>query len=92
MGLDMEELTPEERATLDAIRAKKQRLVAAHRLKKGTANNQAVLPRRADAARTSTADNMQARDAAEGSSRKLHAPPPRGGRHAWCERALLHFV
>ena len=37
------------------------RVLAAHRRKKGAANNQAVLPRRADAARTSTTANMRVR-------------------------------
>ncbi len=59
MGIDEEELTPEERATLTAIRDKKKRLVNVHRLKKGAANNQAVLPRRADAKRTSTTGSLK---------------------------------
>ena len=60
---DMEtgDLTAEERATLAAIQSRKKAVVLAHRQKKGAANNQAVLPRRADSARTSTAVNMKVR-------------------------------
>lgn len=63
-GLDEPEedaLLPEERTTLTAIRLQKKKVKIAHRLKKGAANNQSVLPRRADAARTSTTSNMKVR-------------------------------
>ena len=41
------------------IRRTSCRVLAAHRRKKGTANNQSILPRRADAGRTSTTYNMR---------------------------------
>ena len=50
-GMDEDDLTDEQRARLKQIRARKAVVLARHRLKKGTANNQAVLPRRADASR-----------------------------------------
>ncbi|KAK9843474.1 hypothetical protein WJX81_004449 [Elliptochloris bilobata] len=58
---EMEEdhLTPEQLATLEEIRARKGAIVKAHRMKKAVANNQAVLPRRADAERTATTRNMK---------------------------------
>ena len=60
---EMEEdhLTPEQLATLREIRARKGAIVKAHRMKKAVANNQAVLPRRADAQRTATTRNMKVR-------------------------------
>ena len=59
---EMEEdhLTPEQLATLKEIRARKGVIVRAHRMKKAVANNQAVLPRRADAGRTATTRNLKA--------------------------------
>lgn len=57
--MDADELTPEERSTLSAIQQQKKKLAVAHRLKKGAANNQALLPRRADAQRLSTTTNLK---------------------------------
>ncbi|KAK9828781.1 hypothetical protein WJX72_002049 [[Myrmecia] bisecta] len=59
-GMDEDHLTPEEAETLRDIRARKAKIIAQHRVKKSTANNQAVLPRRADRERKSTSTNMQA--------------------------------
>lgn len=58
---DMDDLTPEERETLTAIQKQKKKLALAHRLKKGAANNQALLPRRADPDRQSTTGNLKVR-------------------------------
>ena len=57
--MDADELTPEERSTLSAIQQQKKKLAVVHRLKKGAANNQALLPRRADAQRLSTTTNLK---------------------------------
>lgn len=57
--MDADELNPEERSTLSAIQQQKKKLAVAHRLKKGAANNQALLPRRADAQRLSTTTNLK---------------------------------
>lgn len=59
-GPDEDALEPEERATLTAIRLQKKKVLIAHRSKKSAGNNQALLPRRADPARTSTTSNMKA--------------------------------
>mmetsp|Transcript_20120 Transcript_20120/g.43823 ORF Transcript_20120/g.43823 Transcript_20120/m.43823 type:complete len:675 (+) Transcript_20120:351-2375(+) len=56
---DEDDLTEEQAADLAAIRQRKTVLVAAHRLKKNSANNQAVLPNRARAERQLTTDKMQ---------------------------------
>jgi len=64
MAEDMEEdveLTEAEAADLAAIRARKKQIVANHRLKKGAANNQAILPQRARAERRLTTENMKVR-------------------------------
>jgi len=59
--MEEDHLTPEQLATLKEIRARKGVIVRAHRMKKAVANNQAVLPRRADAGRTATTRNLKAR-------------------------------
>lgn len=59
MEVDDDKLTPEQRQTLKKIRARRKVIVSEHRLKKGTANNQAVAPRRADTNRQSTVKNMK---------------------------------
>lgn len=59
--MEEDHLTPEQLATLREIRARKGAIVKAHRMKKAVANNQAVLPRRADAQRTATTRNMKVR-------------------------------
>lgn len=56
-----EGLTPEQRRTLKAIRERKGDIVADHRSKKAVANNQAVLPRRADRERKSNTANLKVR-------------------------------
>lgn len=43
---DDEELTEEQRAALAAVSARKRQLIAAHRLKKSSANNRPVMPRK----------------------------------------------
>ena len=60
-GMDEDDLTAEQRALLRQIRARKAVVLARHRLKKGTANNQAVLPRAADAGRTINTRMMKVR-------------------------------
>lgn len=78
-GMDEEDLTEEQRALLRAIRARKAVVLARHRLKKGTANNQAVLPRRADAGRTINTRTMKVRyascclNATKGVTGRTHA-------------------
>ncbi|KAI3431856.1 hypothetical protein D9Q98_010608 [Chlorella vulgaris] len=57
LGPDLE---PEERATLEAIRGKKKKLVADHRRKKSAGNNQAPIPRAVDPERSRTRQRMQA--------------------------------
>ena len=52
-------LSPEERDALTAIRARKAKMVADHRRKKGAANAQAVLPRRAERERTANTATMK---------------------------------
>ena len=56
---DAEALNPQERELLKRIRARRKVVVAEHRLKKGTSNNQAVLPRNADRDRKSTTSQMR---------------------------------
>ena len=56
---DAEALNLEERELLKRIRARRKVVVAEHRLKKGTSNNQAVLPRNADRDRKSTTSQMR---------------------------------
>lgn len=58
--MDEDDLTPEQLELLQQIRARKKVVMAEHRLKKSTANNKAVLPRRADPTRASTTENMKA--------------------------------
>lgn len=57
--MDEVDLTPEQRGLLKQIRARKAVVVAAHRRKKSAANNAPVKPRRADADRTSTTQQMK---------------------------------
>lgn len=61
--MEEDHLTPGQLATLAEIRSRRGALVKVHRMKKAVANNQAVLPRRADAGRTATTRNMKARAA-----------------------------
>lgn len=56
---DEEDLTEEQLEDLAAIRKRKKQIVINHRIKKGSANNQAVLPRRAQAERTLTTEGMK---------------------------------
>jgi hypothetical protein len=58
---DEEDLTEEQLEDLAAIRKRKKQIVINHRIKKGSANNQAVLPRRAQAERTLTTEGMKVR-------------------------------
>ena len=60
MEVGYEGLTHEQRQTLKAIRERKGEVVAMHRSKKAVANNQAVLPRRADRERKSNTTNLKA--------------------------------
>ncbi|GAX80932.1 hypothetical protein CEUSTIGMA_g8367.t1 [Chlamydomonas eustigma] len=59
MDEDVEDLTEDQAADLAAIRQRKKQLVASHRLKKGSANNQAVLQKRASAEGKLTTENMK---------------------------------
>eukprot|EP00197_Chlamydomonas_leiostraca_P002622 CAMPEP_0202858348 /NCGR_PEP_ID=MMETSP1391-20130828/924_1 /ASSEMBLY_ACC=CAM_ASM_000867 /TAXON_ID=1034604 /ORGANISM="Chlamydomonas leiostraca, Strain SAG 11-49" /LENGTH=682 /DNA_ID=CAMNT_0049537261 /DNA_START=94 /DNA_END=2142 /DNA_ORIENTATION=- len=56
---DEDDLTEEQQADLQAIRERKKKIVAAHRMKKGTAGRQAMLPLRATRERKLTADAME---------------------------------
>ncbi len=58
MDVDTDVLTPEEEATLKAIRGRKAQIVAAHRRTKSAADNHSRLPRRANA-ENKTGDNMK---------------------------------
>ena len=80
MAEDMEEdigLNEEEAADLAAIRARKKQIVADHRLKKGAANNQAILPQRARAEGRLTTENMKVWNVSRGDigvkKRRQHA-------------------
>ncbi len=57
--MDEDDLTTEQRGLLKQIRARKAVVVAAHRRKKSAANNAPVKPRRVDADRTSTTQQMK---------------------------------
>lgn len=61
MGTEEGELTPEEKAQLKAIRARKKIIVARHRALKSTAGKRPLLPRRADQSRTSTTSHLRVR-------------------------------
>jgi nucleolar GTP-binding protein len=50
--MDEDGLSPEQRQLLGKIRARKIVVLARHRRQKSAANNQALLPRRADAQRS----------------------------------------
>lgn len=59
---DEEDLTEEQKADLAAIKKRKKQIVIDHRLKKGAANNQAILPKRAAAEGKLTTAGMKARE------------------------------
>ena len=59
VDVDDDSLTPEQRALLKKIRARRTVIVSEHRLKKSTGGNKAVAPRRADTSRQSTVRNMK---------------------------------
>ena len=59
--MDEDVLTPEEQTLLGSIQARRAKLVADHRRRKGVANNSSTAPRRLDTARTSTTANMRVR-------------------------------
>ena len=54
MEINDDGLTPEQKQMLKAIRHRKKEVVADHRSRKAVANNQAILPRKADRDRKST--------------------------------------
>lgn len=56
---DEEDLTEEQKADLAAIKKRKKQIVSDHRLKKGSANNQAILPKRAAAEGKLTTEGMK---------------------------------
>ncbi len=56
-----EELTEEQREQLKGIRLKKKQIVLAHRMKKGAAGRQAMLPKTADGERKRTTTNLKVR-------------------------------
>ena len=58
--MDIDDLTPEQQELLKAIQARRKVVVREHRLKKGAANNQAIVPRRNDPRRISNTANMKA--------------------------------
>ena len=57
--MDVEDLTPEEQAELQAIRDRKAKIVAEHRRKKAAGNNHPLLPKRVDADRSSNTATMK---------------------------------
>ena len=59
MEINDDGLTPEQKQTLKAIRHRKKEVVADHRSRKAVANNQAILPRKADRDRKSTTTNLK---------------------------------
>ena len=59
--MEVDVLSDAQRATLRRIKLRKVKVVALHRAKKSTANNRPVLPRGADANRTSNTANMKVR-------------------------------
>ena len=61
MEISDEGLTPEQKQTLKAVRHRKKQVVADHRSRKAIANNQAILPRKADRDHKSTTTNMKVR-------------------------------
>lgn len=61
MEVGDEGLTAEQQRTLKAIRHRKKQVVADHRSRKAVANNQAILPRKADRDRKSNTTNMKVR-------------------------------
>jgi nucleolar GTP-binding protein len=60
-AMEEEHLTAEEAATLEAIRDRKKKLVAAHRRKKKEGTNSAPMPRKVDADRSRTAGEFLVR-------------------------------
>ena len=59
--MDEDDLTTEQRGLLGKIRARKAIVLARHRRQKSASNNQAVLPRRADAGRSINTATMRVR-------------------------------
>ena len=57
--MDVDALSPEDRALLRRIRVRKVQLKAAHSRKKSVTNNQAILPRGADPERKLTTSHMR---------------------------------
>lgn len=57
--MDADELTAEQQEDLAAIRRRKQQIITAHRIKKNTANNRAILPHKHDGEMKLTTDNMR---------------------------------
>lgn len=57
--MDFDSLTAEERADLEKIRLRKQQIVAEHRIKKSSHNNNSVITAKHRAVRENTAEKMQ---------------------------------
>eukprot|EP00270_Netrium_digitus_P002420 TRINITY_DN12731_c0_g1_i4.p1 TRINITY_DN12731_c0_g1~~TRINITY_DN12731_c0_g1_i4.p1 ORF type:complete len:680 (+),score=208.07 TRINITY_DN12731_c0_g1_i4:196-2235(+) len=57
--MDEEDLPPEQAEALAAIRAKKRKLVAEHRMKKSTAESRPIVPRKVDRDRLFTVRKME---------------------------------
>ena len=57
--MDIDDLTPEQQELLRQIQARRKVVVREHRLKKGAANNQAIVPRRNDPRRISNTQTMK---------------------------------
>ncbi|GFH19387.1 nucleolar GTP-binding protein 1 [Haematococcus lacustris] len=60
MSDDDDELTEEQATDLMRIRLRKKAMIKQHRMKKGTAGRQSVMPHKADTARSLTTSNMKA--------------------------------
>lgn len=59
IDMDLDELTPEELELLGQIKDRKRVLVAAHRRRKSSANNNPVMPRGRDVERTINTGEMR---------------------------------
>ena len=77
---DEEDLTEEQLADLAKIEKRKKAIVTEHRMKKTSANNQAMLPRRKEAEGKLTAENMKVRLGGVGQGEEGQWKEGRGGK------------
>lgn len=77
---DEEDLTEEQLADLAKIEKRKKVIVTEHRMKKTSANNQAMLPRRKEAEGKLTAENMKVRPGGVGHGEEGQRKGSRGGK------------